>query len=117
MKLGSFALVSTIAVIVGVPGYAAYAQANDGRSTPPRPPWVSEDGSVEISKMPELIPLLDRDGEICGHISREELFREPTLTEERAARAVQKNLPREIITHKDGRIEERVEGPPVGPHC
>ncbi|MBI2917410.1 MAG: hypothetical protein HYY01_05375 [Chloroflexi bacterium] len=35
---------------------------------PPPPPWVNPDGTVGLSKMPNKLPLLDRNGNIVGEV-------------------------------------------------
>jgi hypothetical protein len=42
----------------------AMAQSDD---PPPRPAWVNQDNSVDLSKLPDALPVVGPDGNILGH--------------------------------------------------
>lgn len=85
----------TAAVLVALAGAGTvYAVTND--EPPAAPPWIQSDGSVDISKAPDVIEVSGPDGEIvvCSNgrrlkVQKELLFGPPsaTPTELRARRA------------------------------
>jgi hypothetical protein len=53
----------------------------------PEPDFVREDGSIDMSKFPEGIPVFDERGEIAGYVDADDASALPGLTPEEAARA------------------------------
>ena len=94
------------------------AQAGGGSESetplPLRPDWVNEDGSIDMTKVPEKLPLLDRNGDVCGYISRDELFAAPDEMPV-TRQSDQSDLSREIVVNEDGSTTEIVEAPPAEP--
>lgn len=42
------------------------------RTPPPTPPWVNEDGSIDLDRVPDLMPVSDRQGNRAGYIRTED---------------------------------------------
>ena len=75
-KKRSVAVMAVAGLLVGSAAVAASAAAKDG--PPPRPAWVKEDGiSVDYSKLPQSIPVLDSNGQVIGTVGKEDLIRPP----------------------------------------
>lgn len=71
--VGAGIVLAAIAVVFSV----ASAQAE---GPPPPPPWVNADGTVDHSRMPDQIPVLNSRGEVVDHIRTEQLAPLPDLT-------------------------------------
>lgn len=56
------ALVACVAIIIGAGFATSVAQSDESASTPPRPPWVNEDGTVNTERVPTRAPVLGPDG-------------------------------------------------------
>ncbi len=59
MNSRRFLLISAAAALIGGGSYAAIAVRD---APPPRPPWVSEDGTVDRSKAPACVQVLKGNG-------------------------------------------------------
>ena len=49
-------------------GRSSSDQAFAGDETPPRPPWVNEDGTIDLDKAPTRMPIAGSDGQTLGWI-------------------------------------------------
>ncbi len=96
---------------------AAAANGDNGGGRPDgenrRPPWVNVDGSVDVQKMPDTLPVFDRHGEVCGWVSKSELLRDPTPQEEAAAREKAARTPGTTTTYANGGIHGGVAAEPT----
>lgn len=61
--------------IAGAVGFAAVATAND---EPSPPPWVNQDGTLNEDRLPDTLPMLDRQGRVIPGKSFE--YRKHVLT-------------------------------------
>ena len=46
---------------------------------PPTPPWVNEDGTIDVDRVPDLIPVSDRQGNRAGYIRKENHLAPPPV--------------------------------------
>ena len=44
------------------------AAANHGLAPGPNPPWVNPDGTIDIDKVPDRMPVSDRNGNMVGYM-------------------------------------------------
>ncbi len=110
---------AAIAVVaLGIIGLAAgFAQASTAGPVPTQPPWVTQEGAVDLRKVPDQIPVLDQTGRVCGYASKSEIFRPPSATEREAIMKRQETLDHRLVSDSDGREALAFVDPPAGHKC
>ena len=64
-----FIAISAATIIVASPWSAGpTAAANHGLAPGPVPPWVNPDGTIDIDKVPDRMPVSDRNGNMVGYM-------------------------------------------------
>jgi hypothetical protein len=78
MKRRSFALVAVTALLAAG-GFTTVATADGGVTEPMNPDWINEDGSIDLDKMPDEMPMVDSSGRIIPGktVNMRELMRPP----------------------------------------
>lgn len=62
--LRKLSLLIATGAIVGATAVAAFSNDN----APPRPPWVRLDGRIDVTKLPDRVPLLNSRGQVIDHV-------------------------------------------------
>ena len=63
-----FIAISAATIIVASPWSAGPTAANHGLAPEPNPPWVNPDGTIDIDKVPDRMPVSDRNGNMVGYM-------------------------------------------------
>lgn len=77
-KLTVIGLVAVFALTLVVTG--VMAQQGD---VPPPPPWVNADGTVDLSKKPDRMPVADQTGRIVGWVTLPKADSPPGLADQK----------------------------------
>lgn len=101
------------AAIVGLG--AATSATSPGDAPAPPPPWVDEDGTVDLSEVPARLPVSGPDGEVVGYIDSAALFAPPPLAPEEPAEAASRRSGRRPVEPNDeaGGIQQEAPTEPL----
>jgi hypothetical protein len=65
-----------VVIVVAVGGGIVFAQGLH-KGPPPPPPWVNPDGTTDLAKLPDKVPVGDRTGRIIGYVDKTDAFGPP----------------------------------------
>lgn len=75
---GALMVVAALLFSLGAGGVAS---GDDVPPPPPPPPWVNPDGTVDLDRMPDRVPIMNEEGEIIGEV---EIDKGPCVATDRA---------------------------------
>ena len=65
------------AFVLGMLAYGGSALSS-GDQPPPQPAWEKPDGTLDMNKVPDRVPIADFEGNIAGYASKEDIYGDNT---------------------------------------
>ena len=70
-------LAAVLTLVVGIAAVLSARSDTVPSTPPPPPPWVSPDGTVDLSKVPDRMGVVDRNGQHVGYVDGKDLLGPP----------------------------------------